>query len=428
MYWRIHRPIRLAAAVLSLAYGLSPEADAAVNLEWRPTRLSSVVGDIIEVRLFAVSDTGEDAPTSGMTVVLSWDPARLRLLVNVDPCTAGPCDPGTYDWLQSYFPDDSVLDGLNDSFDDGDAFYSALAQLGADNTPVATADGLWVTSFRFAAIGSGVAEIRIEDSCDGCSAETTVSDGLVPGLVVTGTLGPPAEVTVVDCAAPTANAIGSRYLEVTPGPALNPVALMVEGDTSDPDVGCVSMYVQPDGSLAESPAFQTPDDWGTLTVTGPQIRPATEYRVVTDCQAGLSTSTAATAMVRTWAWGDTNGSGSDVTFSDVLRIVDGSNGVFAGDTRLENVDLMPCEPDGIIDDLDISAGQAAQDGEPFPCKTVCVLGPGLADYASFAGCLGGPEVPITVDCEPFDFDLDADCDCFDFAELQTFFGEPLAPP
>jgi hypothetical protein len=408
--------------ILSFVGALSPAAQAAVNLEWRPIRLSTVVGDIVEARLFAVSDSEADVPISGMDLVFSWDAALLRLLVNVDPCSSGPCDPGTYNWLQSNFP---VQSALNDSFDDGDAYFIAFAQLGIDNAAIVTPDGLWVTSFRFAVVGSGVAAIRIEPTCDGCTEVTRVVDGVVPGLDVTGSLGPPAVVTIVECAAPTAEAIGSRYLEVTPGPALNPVALRVEGDPSDPQVACVTAFVQPDGSLGDTPAYQLPDDWGAIAVFGSQIRPASEYQVMTECQVGAEQTVAATAVVRTWAWGDTNGSGGTITTGDWTRIVDGSNGVFQGDTRWENVDLMPCVPDGVIDDLDVAAGrQAVFNGGTFDCEPACNAGPGLSEFALLASCVGGPGEPITPECEACDMDLDADCDLFDFAEFQTLFGVP----
>jgi hypothetical protein len=87
---------------------------------------------------------------------------------------------------------------------------------------------------------------------------------------------------------------------------------------------------------------------------------------------------------------------------------------------------MPCVPDGVIDDLDVTAGQQAVfNGGTFDCEAVCNAGPGLSEFALLANCVAGPGEPITPECEACDMDLDADCDLFDFAEFQTLFGVPM---
>ncbi len=45
----------------------------------------------------------------------------------------------------------------------------------------------------------------------------------------------------------------------------------------------------------------------------------------------------------------------------------------------------------------------------------------LTDYAQFAGCLGGPNVPAAVDCDAADLDGDTDVDLFDVGEFANQF-------
>jgi len=164
-------------------------------------------------------------------------------------------------------------------------------------------------------------------------------------------------------------------------------------------------------------------------VTGELIRPATQYEVIMNCQLQTASVTARpspAAMATTWVWGDTNGNGT-VEITDVVRIIDGQGGSFPGNARPENVDLMPCEPDGVIDDADVDAGSDALNGSAFPCAPICQAGPGLAEAAELIGCLAGPDVSVASDCTPYDFDGDGNVDLFDVAEFQTAFRRPMAP-
>ncbi|MEK6675932.1 MAG: hypothetical protein AABZ47_09800, partial [Planctomycetota bacterium] len=70
------------------------------------------------------------------------------------------------------------------------------------------------------------------------------------------------------CDPPSVVAQGSRHLLVTPAPAPVPVAILVTGDGNDPDISCLSMYVQTDGSLGATPFFALPAVWGGVDVHG----------------------------------------------------------------------------------------------------------------------------------------------------------------
>ena len=411
--------LRLSIVTTLVALAGTPRAQGAIELQWRPTLSSSVVGDVLEIGLYAVSDSGLDQPIAGLELVFEWDTAQLLLLVNVDPCTADPCPANTYNWIESSFPDDSARDGLNNTFTDGIAFYIAFIQPG---TPaMVTPEGLFVTAFRFGILEAGVGEVRLLESCKDCRARTFIADGVVPGLEIPVTLGPPARVQIVQCSAPTVEVAGSRYFTVTPGPALDPVSLLVEGASLDPAAGCVSLYVQADGRLAPEPFFQLPDTWGTIFVTGSAVHPNTTYRVSTGCSSQALAALSGSAMVTTWVWGDTNGDG-EVGFVDIIRIVDGAQGIFQGGTLPEHVDLAPCEPDGVIDDLDVAAGQDAFHSDPFPCAELCDS-PSLDDLAEFVACLLGPGNKVGAACDRFDFLDDRDVDLADFAVLQLNLRE-----
>jgi hypothetical protein len=179
----------------------SSSAGAAVNLEWRPTDQTVFLGDVIEVGLYAVSDSDVDQSVGALSAILVWDPSRLELL--------GKIDNGPYPWEPSRFPDDSGLDGLNAPFagpdpfvpsNDGNAFYNPLGQQ-VSPPALATPEGLLVTTFRFRALEIGPAELELPETF-GQYTRTQVIHGAFPGVDVTGMLGPPAAFTICPVTAP----------------------------------------------------------------------------------------------------------------------------------------------------------------------------------------------------------------------------------
>lgn len=174
----------ILAVVMMALFARTVEVKAEVNLQWRmkPTKL--FVGDIVEVGLYAVSDSELDQSLAGIDVILSWDPNVLEL--------TGLNNNGPYIWFASMFLDDSKLAGLNDTWADGDALYSALPHAFPSPPAIATPGGLLVTTFVFQAVSTSLSsELSILPEFTGSQATTftrVVTDDPV-GDIITGTLG-----------------------------------------------------------------------------------------------------------------------------------------------------------------------------------------------------------------------------------------------
>jgi len=164
-----------AMIVVVCSMAASP-ARADVDLTWDGTTRAALVGRVLEVDLYAVSDNDQDQSIAAIDVVLSWDPQRLPLL--------GVINGGPYEWLISGFELNDPGD-LNISLEDGNALYTALSALG--DPAVATPDGLLVTTFQFFPIAEvDASEITIEENLS--STLTRVFDGDAPNVTVTGEL------------------------------------------------------------------------------------------------------------------------------------------------------------------------------------------------------------------------------------------------
>lgn len=152
---------------------------AAINIEFRPAQKIARPGDMVDAGLYVVSDNASNQPISAMDVLLQWNPATLQLI--------GVVNNGPYGWFQSGFINDSGLDGLNNTFEDGDAKYTALAQFG--NPAMATPAGLLVTTIRFQAITETPLNTVTIPLMLGSSSKTAVYGTAFPGQDVTGTRG-----------------------------------------------------------------------------------------------------------------------------------------------------------------------------------------------------------------------------------------------
>ena len=191
--------------------------------------------------------------------------------------------------------------------------------------------------------------------------------------------GPVCTLTVAaesDCLAPVVTQGGSRYLLVTPvGP--NEQALLVTGDPSNPDIACVSKYVQGDGSLGDAAVFMPGPAWGTVAVHGTEIIPSVDppfdaatYLVQAQCTAEFSTA----ASVTTWMWGDVYPPPNNlVNIDDILALIR----VFQGDLAAasqEQADIDPCMPNRATDIGDILKTLGAFQGQSFEdagCSLPC---------------------------------------------------------
>ncbi len=137
----------------------------------------------VSVSLVAYADSDENEYISAMDVVLSWDASVLQFQ-GIDNTGSYP-----YQWLFSGFPADAGLDGLNNTWSDGNALYTALAQLGSPPAE-ATSEGLLVTTFKFRKLHVGTPTPVTMLASYGSYSHTVVYDGYVPGLDITGTLTP----------------------------------------------------------------------------------------------------------------------------------------------------------------------------------------------------------------------------------------------
>jgi hypothetical protein len=177
--WRIG----LTGVVLVGAIGWRSVAN--INLELRPIP-EPCATRTLAIGLYAVSDSEESQSTAAMDVILRWDPAVLTLQ-GTDPSGTYP-----YAWMFSGFMDDTALDGLNVTWSDGDALYTALAPFG--NPPAwAPPEGLLVTRFLFRKVHVGTSTtLWIDEGAPNppyMYARTVVYDGFIPAYDVTGTLG-----------------------------------------------------------------------------------------------------------------------------------------------------------------------------------------------------------------------------------------------
>ncbi|MEW6251711.1 MAG: hypothetical protein AB1716_13790 [Planctomycetota bacterium] len=174
------RTLLTRCALFAVAVGGSAQAEIDLHLVPLP---EDCTGRTLAVGLFAVSDDPNAAQSlSAMDVILAWDPQVLRL----QGIATGGQYP--YQWLFSGFPDDHNLDGLNNTWADGNALYSALAQLGGPPAFATPPPGLHVTSFVFRKLRVGTTtEVRMLPEY-GQYSRTVVYDGNTPNVVVTGEL------------------------------------------------------------------------------------------------------------------------------------------------------------------------------------------------------------------------------------------------
>ena len=411
-------------ALILVAVGLgvlsARAAYANINVELRLPQEKALVGDVIPVELYTVSDDQGMQPFLAMGVILAWDDSRLELTAYVDN--------GPYDWLRSFFPNDSRLDGLNEPFDispgavpdnDGNAYYEAWTNF--DGPAYATPEGLLITTFQFRALATGSTAIEILADF-GTDTHTRVLDSVVPGLDVTGLIGPPAQVTIVSCAAPAVEAEGARYVAVTPAASDVPTAIRVTGDSTDPDVSCVWGYVQANGRLALMPLYRTPEEWGTTHVGDAEIVPSATYEIRIECGSGPDTELSQASTATTWLWGDVDNDG-DSDVDDLLLVSQASQGTFPEGLTVQNADLAGCTPNGVVDADDLIGAMQAAQGFDFPCPAIC-LNWDLGAYAACNACLTGPAEEAPVDCDTCDFDGDGDVDLIDFGGFQNVFSGP----
>jgi hypothetical protein len=143
-----------------------PTGNGEINLGWIPDDVIIPPGEILEIGLVAFSADQTPASAQTFDVLLQWDPTKLQLLGNENN--------GPYSWQLSTFPDDSNADGINDTFLDGDAYYTAWSV--PSNLPSIPMSGLLITTMRFQTL-EAVSETLIEiPTCLGESPTVTEID------------------------------------------------------------------------------------------------------------------------------------------------------------------------------------------------------------------------------------------------------------
>jgi hypothetical protein len=173
-------PLAYLAGLTAAALGLGPAAPADVNIELRPVP-EACATHTVEVEIYAVSDSPSDQSVGALDAILQWDPAVLTLR-GIDDAVTYP-----YAWLFSGFRDDHNLDGLNNTWTDGVALYTAWAQAGGPPAE-ATPSGLLVTRLRFHKVRFGSSTVVRVLPAAGSHTRSSVYSGTVPGLRITGQL------------------------------------------------------------------------------------------------------------------------------------------------------------------------------------------------------------------------------------------------
>lgn len=383
------------AALISAAGTL-----ANVNLELRPVQASVMPGQVVEIGLYAVSDSESAQMVRSTQVILDWDPLYLRLDPD-HPCTNN----GPYPWLMSGFYNDSGADGLNNTWTDGNAYYQAVGNF---VTPAwATPAGLLVTTFRFdALLATPSVQVQMPRSY-GTYTHTEVF-GDTPGVDVAGTLTPAA-------------------VEILPASGWGHLAL----------------------ALADGPCTFEPGDTVTVLLTVSELS-----TLINGVQALIAFDDPALSIVDVQP-GDGTGSPWDASAvvyenvaSGVLSYAAGllvgtleSDAVVARFTVLFNASAEP--PAGTLELL-ASAGTLTTKLTHASTGTALVptlggpVGIGVfgdadtdghvdaIDFGLFAWCFAGPDEAYSAPtCCRLDFELDGDIDLIDFAAVQCAFTGPF---
>ena len=385
---------RRASALSVLVIVLSTvQVCGAIHLELRPSEPGVRVGGIARIGLYAVSDNAEDQLLRGMQVILQWNPAHLALL--------GLANDGPYEWLMSNFYDDSLADGLNNTFDDGNAYYQAAGNF--SNVAWATPAGLLVTTFRFhAQTETPASEIAIVRTLGGRT--TTQVFGEAPAKDVAGSLGS-TTITIY-----SAVDWGRLSLESP------------DGNCGVQPSGSVTVLLEVSGLHEAINAVQALIEFdhnrlsyrGTTPGDGSGSPWDSAFEVHNEVDAGRIT----------YALG-LPGAGSDQA-AVVARIE--FDVLFEDPPEVAQVRLLPQIPPLVAKLTLASNGSTVI---PELGAAVTLFSPGDADadsdidllnYAAFGSCLSGPDAAEwSPDCCAFDFDRDGDVDLGDYAGFQHVF-------
>lgn len=193
MKGRFSSPTFVVAAAVSFVLASSGnQADAAINLELRPSFQATFVGNTVSVGVYAVSDTPASQFMSAVEVIFNWNTTYLSLI--------GADNTGTP--LTGFTPSLAADPyGFNTSLTDGDAMWIGGAPLGS---PVAaTAAGVLLTTLNFLALAPTAPTTPVSlpatdaPNTGGPTTPTFVYHPTAPNTNIVGTLtGATIQITV----------------------------------------------------------------------------------------------------------------------------------------------------------------------------------------------------------------------------------------
>ena len=178
----------LMAWLMVFASGAARSARAqwTVDLSFDPPLQTVPFGSEVRVAINATSSGPSGQALSAIDAIVSWDPAVL-LFVGHDDSLAG------HDWFAAGFFSDP--DGINATFADGEALFTALSQT-ATPAVAPPGTGLHVTSLRFITIAATPATTVTYTPSAGLFGQTRVIDYFTPGLQITGDISASATLEV----------------------------------------------------------------------------------------------------------------------------------------------------------------------------------------------------------------------------------------
>ena len=168
-------------------------ADASVDIFLAPASQILETGRIVEIELRVQSDGTASQAFTAIDAILEWDPSYLRFL-NADISPAG------YAWFISGFLPNA--DGMNESFEDGSAMFTAQAAPGAPAAAPASPASMLIAVFRFETLAAPANTDVALPHVFGSFSRTRVL-GATAGSDVTGAIGPPVAIIIVGPCSPT---------------------------------------------------------------------------------------------------------------------------------------------------------------------------------------------------------------------------------
>ncbi|MFO0839495.1 MAG: hypothetical protein U1D55_13345 [Phycisphaerae bacterium] len=153
-----------------------------------PLKKHVTVGNIVTYKLIMRSTDATPRSVSALEAILSWNPGQLQLIGSTQ------VGAGYSFFVTGFLPDP---DGINTTFADGNALFTALAQPGSPAVaPISSSAGLVVTTFQFQALTVNC-DARVQFlASSGTFGRTRVFDGAIANLEVTGSISSQASAAI----------------------------------------------------------------------------------------------------------------------------------------------------------------------------------------------------------------------------------------